>query len=128
LALAATEDPQHGLRLRGARGDVGTFDEGLRGQRPARPDRGARRHGAPGHRLPVPLAAWTSMSTRTALSSDQSCRRQLPCRTHLCEKLATPTLPPQYRTSVRVRKGRSEEHTSELQSRENLVCRLLLEK
>src|SRR5690606_39898610 len=27
-----------------------------------------------------------------------------------------------------VRKIRSEEHTSELQSRENLVCRLLLEK
>src|SRR5690606_41786578 len=27
-----------------------------------------------------------------------------------------------------VRPGRSEEHTSELQSRENLVCRLLLEK
>src|SRR5690606_41145209 len=26
------------------------------------------------------------------------------------------------------RAGRSEEHTSELQSRENLVCRLLLEK
>src|SRR5690606_40529497 len=26
------------------------------------------------------------------------------------------------------RRGRSEEHTSELQSRENLVCRLLLEK
>src|SRR5690606_39347546 len=29
---------------------------------------------------------------------------------------------------VRVKVGRSEEHTSELQSRENLVCRLLLEK
>src|SRR5690606_2735334 len=28
----------------------------------------------------------------------------------------------------RVAPGRSEEHTSELQSRENLVCRLLLEK
>src|SRR5436309_8030437 len=28
----------------------------------------------------------------------------------------------------RPRAGRSEEHTSELQSRENLVCRLLLEK
>src|SRR5690606_40107370 len=27
-----------------------------------------------------------------------------------------------------VQEGRSEEHTSELQSRENLVCRLLLEK
>src|SRR5436309_8919734 len=28
----------------------------------------------------------------------------------------------------RIRPARSEEHTSELQSRENLVCRLLLEK
>src|SRR5947209_9323697 len=28
----------------------------------------------------------------------------------------------------RVRRGRSEEHTSELQSRQYLVCRLLLEK
>src|SRR5690606_39788163 len=28
----------------------------------------------------------------------------------------------------RARRHRSEEHTSELQSRENLVCRLLLEK
>src|SRR5690606_41783544 len=28
----------------------------------------------------------------------------------------------------RLRRPRSEEHTSELQSRENLVCRLLLEK
>src|SRR4249919_1434024 len=31
-------------------------------------------------------------------------------------------------TIVPVALGRSEEHTSELQSRENLVCRLLLEK
>src|SRR5207302_2911423 len=30
--------------------------------------------------------------------------------------------------SCRIIKKRSEEHTSELQSRENLVCRLLLEK
>src|SRR5207302_11309838 len=29
---------------------------------------------------------------------------------------------------LEVRRRRSEEHTSELQSRENLVCRLLLEK
>src|SRR2546430_10669720 len=28
----------------------------------------------------------------------------------------------------RLRRGRSEEHTSELQSQSNLVCRLLLEK
>src|SRR5436309_15923964 len=32
------------------------------------------------------------------------------------------------RVDVRDRAQRSEEHTSELQSRENLVCRLLLEK
>src|SRR6266511_1123343 len=32
------------------------------------------------------------------------------------------------RSSPRAGRGRSEEHTSELQSRENLVCRLLLEK
>src|SRR2546422_7150472 len=30
--------------------------------------------------------------------------------------------------ATRVRRGRSEEHTSELQSRLHLVCRLLLEK
>src|SRR5690606_40478925 len=33
-----------------------------------------------------------------------------------------------YRFWFRLRHNRSEEHTSELQSRENLVCRLLLEK
>src|SRR5690606_41506805 len=33
-----------------------------------------------------------------------------------------------FRTSTKCPKKRSEEHTSELQSRENLVCRLLLEK
>src|SRR2546430_13267266 len=36
-----------------------------------------------------------------------------------------PALPPLDRTGVQ---GRSEEHTSELQSQSNLVCRLLLEK
>src|SRR5690606_7073963 len=37
---------------------------------------------------------------------------------------------PDVRSGDRLRRGRcrSEEHTSELQSRENLVCRLLLEK
>src|SRR5690606_41715427 len=41
------------------------------------------------------------------------------------------TLAPVYETVSRLRRElprRSEEHTSELQSRENLVCRLLLEK
>src|SRR5690606_41770376 len=34
----------------------------------------------------------------------------------------------EYITSLGDAQGRSEEHTSELQSRENIVCRLLLEK
>src|SRR5690606_40971354 len=38
-----------------------------------------------------------------------------------CDLLFTPTVAEMYPN------GRSEEHTSELQSRENLVCRLLLE-
>src|SRR3712207_8713368 len=42
---------------------------------------------------------------------------------------AAPSLaaPPRHRRRLR-RHGRSEEHTSELQSRQYLVCRLLLEK
>src|SRR5690606_39911493 len=36
--------------------------------------------------------------------------------------------PPPKARITRALRGRSEEHTSELQSRENLVCRLLLEK
>src|SRR5215475_8656828 len=39
-----------------------------------------------------------------------------------------PALPAPPRSGRRRRPARSEEHTSELQSRENLVCRLLLEK
>src|SRR2546430_8132556 len=35
---------------------------------------------------------------------------------------------PQHRQRERDRRRRSEEHTSELQSQSNLVCRLLLEK
>src|SRR5688572_31212928 len=39
-----------------------------------------------------------------------------------------PTSRPGRRPACRRRRGRSEEHTSELQSQSNLVCRLLLEK
>src|SRR5688572_32396684 len=35
---------------------------------------------------------------------------------------------PRYRAAALHRESRSEEHTSELQSQSNLVCRLLLEK
>src|SRR2546427_4405677 len=36
--------------------------------------------------------------------------------------------PPDYTGEIAFRSARSEEHTSELQSQSNLVCRLLLEK
>src|SRR5690606_40127659 len=39
-----------------------------------------------------------------------------------------PDIASRYRKPSRFLSSRSEEHTSELQSRENLVCRLLLEK
>src|SRR5579859_3311123 len=39
-----------------------------------------------------------------------------------------PTLVTRSTTATRNQRGRSEEHTSELQSQSNLVCRLLLEK
>src|SRR5690606_41621419 len=57
---------------------------------------------------PCPPAPGTSGSPPPATSTTASAMRSAPC--------ATPW------------RRRSEEHTSELQSRENLVCRLLLEK
>src|SRR5690606_41090546 len=63
---------------------------------------------------------------------------RLPFRDWPCPHKARPPLLAQQTTSQRPscqqarahidRQHRSEEHTSELQSRENLVCRLLLEK
>src|SRR3712207_8903963 len=50
---------------------------------------------------------------------------------HRPERLVTPPAPPRARRRgrrSRRRACRSEEHTSELQSRQYLVCRLLLEK
>src|SRR5260370_37419000 len=48
-------------------------------------------------------------------------------RSHRCQKRPRDRLLQQLRLSERTG-GRSEEHTSELQSHLNLVCRLLLEK
>src|SRR5690606_41403148 len=52
-------------------------------------------------------------------------RRDAPCRAARCREGARPARPTRLECSF---PGRSEEHTSELQSREKLVCRLLLEK
>src|SRR5690606_40403877 len=47
---------------------------------------------------------------------------------HRRRRSPPPPCPPATSISCRCSARRSEEHTSELQSRENLVCRLLLEK
>src|SRR5690606_40649064 len=60
-------------------------------------------------RLPVRPMRLKSASAKTSGRGNSHCRPSGPC------------------TGV-PRVERSEEHTSELQSRENLVCRLLLEK
>src|SRR5687768_18255638 len=57
----------------------------------------------------------------TRRSSDLSSHRSIPCRAN-----SSASRPPS--TSSRAPSARSEEHTSELQSRLHLVCRLLLEK
>src|SRR3712207_7865483 len=53
-------------------------------------------------------------------------QERLALRAHEHQTLLVQFLVPAYRVDMRV--GRSEEHTSELQSRQYLVCRLLLEK
>src|SRR5690606_41162424 len=54
-------------------------------------------------------------------------RYEKPASPHLAVKLANAVLDLKIITKS-TQQLRSEEHTSELQSRENLVCRLLLEK
>src|SRR2546430_11687349 len=51
-------------------------------------------------------------------------------RAHRCRRIASGCNPKRSRSgsTARRRASRSEEHTSELQSQSNIVCRLLLEK
>src|SRR5690606_41137786 len=64
--------------------------------------------------IPILMASWLSL-TRRAAACVPMVKDTKRCVVH---STATPV----------TRTSRSEEHTSELQSRENLVCRLLLEK
>src|SRR5690606_40502155 len=67
----------------------------------------------------------------TTLFRSTSCCRSHPAATSTAATPAAPTrraTRPGRTTAGPPSAARSEEHTSELQSRENLVCRLLLEK
>src|SRR5438445_1086653 len=63
----------------------------------------------------------TIVALKETLFSDEKLRKQFEREARLLARLHHPALP-------RVSDHRSEEHTSELQSRQYLVCRLLLEK
>src|SRR5690606_41926522 len=73
--------------------------------------------------LHVLMASWIRKSLTVQLSNNQLKHNSKMPRKHMCASSAF------FIFRVAVHKfPRSEEHTSELQSRENLVCRLLLEK
>src|SRR5690606_41893203 len=65
----------------------------------------------------LPISTWSIcrgwFSARTRAALRRGSRRSIPTR---------------WSAPIHIPRWRSEEHTSELQSRENLVCRLLLEK
>src|SRR3712207_6963543 len=64
------------------------------------------------------LAAARALATVPELSAEEVCRRAMRIAGDICV----------YTNANIVLETRSEEHTSELQSRQYLVCRLLLEK
>src|SRR5690606_41488249 len=78
---------------------------------------------SPGERQTAKLQLFDNPSSQRRcfqIRTDPHCR---------CECLVTDKVDAEHRTQRHdVGNPRSEEHTSELQSRENLVCRLLLEK
>src|SRR3712207_8627213 len=80
-------------------------------------------------RMVIPIGQWV---LREACSQVRQWQRQFPCQTPLevsinlsARQFQDPQLAPDIK---HVLQERSEEHTSELQSRQYLVCRLLLEK
>src|SRR5690606_40088404 len=76
----------------------------------------------------LPISARTGPAPRTVTASPWQGNPRSPPRSAPAPE--APRTPPGTRRSAPAgcRRSRSEEHTSELQSREKLVCRLLLEK
>src|SRR3712207_7645324 len=73
---------------------------------------------SPSARRSVPRPAWACARCPAASSPPTSCTRCGRATRSRCSRRRAPSPPT----------SRSEEHTSELQSRQYLVCRLLLEK
>src|SRR5690606_27187693 len=68
------------------------------------------------------LGAYSSRPNAADIPPEEELKRLLPALNAIMKEY------PQALISVDTFRARSEEHTSELQSRENLVCRLLLER
>src|SRR5690606_41562496 len=79
-----------------------------------------------GVRLCTSSSGLSSRSSFTCLCASMPTRCSLGFSSQLSP--GSCCLPPSGGLSAALMSNRSEEHTSELQSRENLVCRLLLEK
>src|SRR5690606_41825920 len=76
--------------------------------------------------LPISSARWLWSAGCCSTHCSSDCRRSGPSAAAPPRCTGCRCRP--RRSTRRRARGRSEEHTSELQSRENLVCRLLLEK
>src|SRR5688572_32059709 len=75
---------------------------------------------------PMSVPPSVSSSGRRRFSRSENVRAtSMAVKTHI---LRASSVGPRVHTKKKNRKPRSEEHTSELQSQSNLVCRLLLEK
>src|SRR5690606_40783464 len=87
---------------------------------------------APGSSPAVPRSSPAAPGARRSVTSAPCANRgrgrgtSQPCSASVDSSACQPK--PPSTTATRTVAPRSEEHTSELQSRENLVCRLLLEK
>src|SRR2546422_5474224 len=77
---------------------------------------------------PTPRARRSSTSTRTSADGGARTTSRTSWWTRKITPTPDPTTPGCGRAAWGARPTRSEEHTSELQSRLHLVCRLLLEK
>src|SRR5215475_432593 len=101
-----------------------SLEAGRRGDSAARCPHGQVRKGGGAAPMPryYPLAASSlAIHSRIAVSAPPILTARLPC-------IRTPRPCSSSQVQPNSKPTRSEEHTSELQSRENLVCRLLLEK
>src|SRR5688572_31025338 len=71
---------------------------------------------------------WSSRDGRPSLLARRECAWSPPACCSACRTARRPAPPRDRKRPRRRQPTRSEEHTSELQSQSNLVCRLLLEK